>query len=809
MRTHLSSLLKFAIGWPLSLLALFFIGKILYDQAPSVLPNIRTINPFLVASGLFCFILFYFLRSFIWYRIIKGYGHKISFKESGYMWSMSELKRYIPGNIWAVLGRAVLFSKHGVTKKEMGSGYIIEAALFVLGSVVVALLALPFLLPNYSEQIGHLIIILVGIILLLYIFNRKVFELGLPRFARNDGIKKVVHFLFPPFSIQENFLLILISSSALFFFGLGNYLVMSAVFGTDPQLLWQLIGVFVFAFVTGYLSFITPAGIGVREGITIYALTKIVSAGLAAFAALFTRVVLIVAELLFILMSYLWFKSENTFVARAEKWIAKYPYESIVVFMGFLYTVYLSAVSFLRYEHYYTGRFDLGNMVQTVWNTVHGNFFMMTNPDGIEQVSRLAFHADFILILLAPLYALWQDPKMLLLIQSAVIGAGALFVYLIANEVIKNKNISLVLAFAYLINPSLQRANMYDFHAVVLATTFLLATFYFLLKKKYWMFILFAVMAAICKEQIWLIIALFGLLFMILHKKWLWGASIFIVCVGMFFFLVDFAIPNSLRGNHFAIEYYSDFGSSPLDIAKSIILSPDRVIETAMEPERMKFLRQILSPLGYISLAFPFFLIFAGPDLLISILSSNANLYQIYYQYTATMTPFIFISAIYGCWVVLQLNKLSFLQKQESRFLVPPKGEARPEGGKSGMTISVVLIAYILYWSLHTAYMFGPMPGSKEPNIAMFTKPFPDKQFIDQFIANIPQDATVSASNNLGSHLSQREVIYVLPHAIDTADLILISDKDNYAASTIEAKASDSAYQKIVERDGFTVFERK
>lgn len=793
MKTQLYSLLKFAIGWPLSVLAFFFIGKIIYDQAPSVLPSIQSVQPVLVIAGLFSFLVFYFLRSFLWYRIIKGYGHKIPFKESSYMWSVSELKRYIPGNIWSFLGRAVLFSKHGVTKKQIGSGLIIEAELFILGSLVISLFALPFLILGYSELIGHIAISLVGVILLLYISNRHI-ATTLPA-----KIRSVIHFLFPPFSVAENFLLVLISSFALFFFGLGNYLVMSAAFGTDPQLLWQLVGVFVLAFVAGYLSIITPAGFGVREGIVIYALTKIVPSGLAAFAALFTRVVLIVSEVFFILICYVWSKSQSKRLSRLEKWLNTHPYESIVAFMSLLYAVYLSAVSFLRYDHYYTGRFDLGNMVQTVWNTVHGNFFTMTNPDGVEQASRLAFHADFILILLAPFYALWQDPRMLLLIQSVVIATGAMFVYLIAKEVLKSKNLSLVFAFAYLINPSVQRANMYDFHAVVLATTFLLATFYFLLKKKYWLFIVFAILSAICKEQIWLIIALFGILFMFWQKKWLLGAGVFVFSLGMFFFLVDYAIPNSLKGTHFALEYYSDFGSSPLDIAKSIILSPDRVIQTALEPERMRFITQIFSPLGYLSYVFPFFLIFAGPDLLISILSSNANLHQIYYQYTATMTPFIFISAIYGCWVIMKLlSKVSFIGKYEDRFGIPKGG-----------TITGLLILYILYNVLHTAYAFGPLPGSKEPNIAMFTKPFPNKEKIDQVINQIPTESSVSASNNLGSHLSQREFIYVLPHATASADMVLISDKDNYAESMVEAMEGNPDYKKTVDTEGLAVFEKK
>jgi uncharacterized membrane protein len=69
-----------------------------------------------------------------------------------------------------------------------------------------------------------------------------------------------------------------------------------------------------------------------------------------------------------------------------------------------------------------------------------------------------------------------------------VLGLGAIFVYFIAKNVIKNKNIALVLAAVYLLNPSLQYTNLYDFHAIALATTLLLLLFIFFLKENIFYF---------------------------------------------------------------------------------------------------------------------------------------------------------------------------------------------------------------------------------------------------------------------------------------------------------------------------------
>ena len=149
-----------------------------------------------------------------------------------------------------------------------------------------------------------------------------------------------------------------------------------------------------------------------------------------------------------------------------QDFIAAHKQETILFLAIISYILYFAVVSFLRHSNFYTGRFDLGNMYQTVWNTLHGRFFQLTDPDGTNIISRLGIHADFILILLAPFYAIWSDPKMLLLIQTIVLAMGAIFIYGIGKDLFKNKNLSLVFSLAFLLNPSLNYTNLYDFHAL-------------------------------------------------------------------------------------------------------------------------------------------------------------------------------------------------------------------------------------------------------------------------------------------------------------------------------------------------------
>ena len=462
-----------------------------------------------------------------------------------------------------------------------------------------------------------------------------------------------------------------------------------------------------------------------------------------------------------------------------------------------IYFLYFTTASFLRYDNFYTGRFDLGNMDQAVWNTTQGRIFQTNGQDG-EIISRHAVHADFILILLAPFYFIWEHPKTLLLIQTSILALGAVFVYAISKNVLKNKNLSLVFVFLYLFNPAMQYTNLYDFHAVTLATTFLLGAFYFLYQKRYFLFLLFALLAALTKEQIWIIIALFGLYTIFrsriktlstirLSKPQILGIATFIVSLGIFYLLIWHVIPQAREGGHFALSYYSDFGESPTNIIKNIFLSPQKTLGTFFQKEQSDYLTQLFLPLGFFSLLSPLYLVFTAPDLLINLLSSNDNLHQIYYQYSAAITPFIFISAIYGT----RRLKIWF-----------PK-------------VSYALFAfYLLISTFYASYSYGPLPFAKKPNIDMFIKPQENKEEIESYLSQIPNSYSVAATNNAGSHLSQRQVIYTIPYGIEKADIVvfLLSDKKSQEEFEDEVKTvkSNKNYKEVYRiNQSFIVFEKQ
>ncbi len=767
MSNKIFSFLKFIIGWPISLIAVIFIFKIIGQKSISIFPLFNQINIFNLMLGIIFLTIFFFLRGYLWHLIVRE-KTEINLFESLNLWAISEFKRYVPGSIWAFLGRTFSFEKKGIKKKDTAFFLFYEAQFFILGCIIVSLLSISKILDlfnvnNYSGIIFFTIYILFFLFFIIFIFNASLSK------KNNIKIIKLVLSIFPKFNYIKNIKFLSLSSLAVFAFGLGSYFSSIALFNLDIRNFLIDSSFFTFSILIGYLSIITPMGLGVREGIIILGFSKILGIENAGILAIFTRFVLIISELFFIFLTIkLSSKNENMF----KKFFSFTSKNKYIFFLGLgiiIYVLYFINTTFLRFDNFYTGKFDLGNMSQTAWNTVNGRIFEFTNPNGTEIVSRLAFHADFILILISPFYLLWESPKLLLLIQTLIISFGAIYIYLISNNILKNKNISLVFAFSYLINPLVNYVNLYDFHAVALAITFLLAAFFYILKNKFLLFLFFAILAGLTKEQVWLASGILSLYYFIktynsnfssTRKKTIRFLSLIFSLISFFIFyvLLWIVIPNVSGSTHFALSYYSDFGNSPGKIIKNIIFDPIKIISVVFQEKQLEYLYNLFLPVGFLSIFSPLFLIFALPDLGINLLSNNKQLSDIYYQYTSTIIPFIFISSIFGFKILTKkINKN-------------------------------ILIIYLLICSICAAYHIGPLPFSKNPNVDMYTKPLINRSEITYFLDSLSNEYSVAATNNLGAYLSNREKLYVIPNGIEQADFVIFLLNDPFAQPSLTSQ---------------------
>lgn len=394
------------------------------------------------------------------------------------------------------------------------------------------------------------------------------------------------------------------------------------------------------------------------------------------------------------------------------------------------YAAFFSYVSILKYNNFIYNDFDLAIDVQVLWNICHGSLY-----SSIHQMVFLGNHMRVILFLIAPIYVIFQSPILLLVLQSIALGLGAYPIYKIASEEL-NKKFALIFAFAYLFYPALGYLNLYEFHPVAFAACFLLFMFYYLRKNNFRMFLIFAILAMFCQENIALIIIMSGLYAFISKKSARW--IIFPVVLGAIYFwlCIFFIQPHFNNGDISYISLYNHFGQSFPEIIKNIILHPINTLCFILTKWKILFMFQLLGPLCFLSLLSPAVLLISLPLLLQHLLSSRITEWVIYYHYTAELIPFIFISAIYGAKRVMMIN----IFKNWTIFMV--------------FFTAVILFSNIMLGP-HFYYI---------PALWRTFENDPMDYHRDRLIKLIPEDASVVATFQFQSHLANRKKLYSFHH---------------------------------------------
>src|SRR6266568_6083426 len=129
----------------------------------------------------------------------------------------------------------------------------------------------------------------------------------------------------------------------------------------------------------------------------------------------------------------------------------------ILILIMLVYMVDMSHQAVLRYDTFKATAFDLGNMDQVLWNTIHGRFFQFTNQaaDWYGPPTRLAIHFEPIILPLSLLYLFHADPRILLVFQTLALTSGALPVFLLTRKHLPRwPLLAAFMAGAYLLSPA-------------------------------------------------------------------------------------------------------------------------------------------------------------------------------------------------------------------------------------------------------------------------------------------------------------------------------------------------------------------
>jgi len=498
----------------------------------------------------------------------------------------------------------------------------------------------------------------------------------------------------------------------------------------------------------------------------------------------------------------------------------------LLVFIMLVYFVIMGYQSVLRYETFKATAFDLGNLDQVLWNTLHGRLFVWTNQgdNWFGPPTRLAQHVEPIIIPLSLLYIFHADPRILLLFQTLVLAAGALPVFLLTRKHLPDWPwFAAAMSGAYLISPALLGINIFDFHPVALATPLLLYAILALTYKRYIWFVLACILAGACKEEIPAVVALLGILVIWKYKLPRLGTALIIFGVVWSILAVAVIEPHFYPGTqHNTFWYrYTTLGSTPGTALVNVVLHPWLLFMTFVTFDRVYYLAGLLRSTGFLALLAPEWLLPTIPSLAINLLSGDQLLSSGVYHYNAAIIPFLMMAAIVGMQRVVSIwqgwrnesTELSLdgvansVPKQHKNGYIPLLGRAtlaystmtqifstHPVVTRSVALIQPRLSSVVykstfpwkrlserlsplakaislpqLHW-LACAWliaMFTLNYWIVAPNLTVFWAthvPGTHEAAIQQLLTEIPPDAPVSAGTSLNPHLSERQYITVFPN---------------------------------------------
>jgi uncharacterized membrane protein YbhN (UPF0104 family) len=300
--------LKNLFGWLLAVVIFYILFKTIYDNREQLRNWHWQINWFYASLTAITLFGAYLCGTQGWLEIIRGFGYNIKFHESFRVIYMANLARYVPGKVWQVVGMVGLAKEIGLPPQISLASFALVQAYALPASFILIPLAL-----GTNAALSSLVIFRD----IMYIFMAIVVILFLILFFRPEGLNWALNKVLKIFrqepveyrpSIKNRFLIFIWYSFNWILFGVSFHFFILALSGTTKISFIYSSGAYIAAYIMGYLSFLSPGGLGVREGVMSALLSPLLTPPVAATVSLINRIWITIAETIVSFLAYLTYK---------------------------------------------------------------------------------------------------------------------------------------------------------------------------------------------------------------------------------------------------------------------------------------------------------------------------------------------------------------------------------------------------------------------------------------------------------------------------------------------------------------------
>lgn len=279
-RGSIRHLLKI-IGSLLGLIGVLFVGQRLYSYAGQIDLSYFDFTAYSIIGLLSIFYAaLNILLARAWWQILLFFDVEVDWKWAVKTYGLSQLAKYVPGNIFHLAGRQTLGMSAGVGAIQLAKSTIWELGLMAVCGTLFGFLALPMVWPRWTILVS--IALFVSISTVLFILLQILFS-GSIFFAA---------------ALQMIFLAM---SSVVFIGTLSIASQSSALIPALPA----LCGAYVIAWLAGLITPGAPAGVGVRELVLLFLLGSQISQADLLLAVVLGRIVTVLGDLLFFIASFI------------------------------------------------------------------------------------------------------------------------------------------------------------------------------------------------------------------------------------------------------------------------------------------------------------------------------------------------------------------------------------------------------------------------------------------------------------------------------------------------------------------------
>lgn len=479
---------------------------------------------------------------------------------------------------------------------------------------------------------------------------------------------------------------------------------------------------------------------------------------------------------------------DDPFVPARRAGLAKAVFAA--AFLG--YSGLISYYAVLDHWNLATTIYDLGIYDNTVWQTAHGFFLDCTFLRGGDHSVA---HFDPFLWVIAQIYRVYERAETLLVLQTLWLASGVFPLWLLAKRRLRNEWMAAILVLCYLLSPALHGINMFDFHSLALIVPNVMWAVYLLDVggfKRYWLVI---AVLLLTREDISLINC-FIATYAILIGRTRTGLVTIAVSLTYLVLIKLYAMPDpgllmaASKGHSYAY-YYQEMIPHASEGAKGLLISlatnPLYALQVLFKEEKLVYLLHLLLP----TLALPFA---AGRKAVLLIygalfigLATRKHVYSLHFHYSSLALPMLFAALPDGLARVTDSKKLRALGLERARL-----AWTLVFGMLVGATVSSVKYGVIFP---NASFRAGWSRLHRNPTQAMKDQYAQVRTWIEQ----LGPEAAISATSDIGPHISNRRKAYHWP-TIHDAEYMMIRTQ-------FFKKEDKKRLERVVKRHKFTLVE--